>query len=198
MILLGVISEEQSVFVLGRLINDNVIMAYECLYFMKANRSKKSSQCALKLDMMKAYDHLEWDYLESITKKLGFAPSSVDTMMGGRSISFSVLFNGARTENFKPTRGLRQVNPISPSLFLLAGEGLSCLLKQAMSSGALTGMQVANTARRVNHLLFVADCILFCKVEFNDDANMREVLDAYGSASGQRINNEQSSVFFGK
>lgn len=198
-ILPEIISEEQSASVPGRVITDNVITAYECLHFMKSNISKKNSHCALKLDMQKAYDRLEWTYLEAIMKKLGIADSFVDTVMKGvRSVSFTVLFNGASTNNFRPTRGIRQGDPLSPYLFLLAGEGLSCLLKNAMARGELTGIQIANTAPRVNHLLFTDDSLLFCKAMVVDAINMKNLLNMCCKASGQKVNNDKSSVYFGK
>ena len=132
LILPDIISKEQSTFVPGRLITDNIICAYECLHFMKRNRSKSNSFCALKLDIMKAYDMLEWPYLRAIMEKLGFAQVWIDTVMNMvSSVSFSVLFNGERLEAFRPTRGIRQGDPISPYLFLIAAEGLSCLLKSS-------------------------------------------------------------------
>jgi hypothetical protein len=108
---------------------------------MKRSRAKKHRFCALQLDMRKAYDRVEWPYLEAIMLRLGFSSAWVSLIMRlVTTVSFSVLFNGVPQEEFRPSRGIRQGDPISPYLFLLAAEGLSCLLKSQDHSSALNGI----------------------------------------------------------
>ena len=166
---------------------------------MKRNRSKNNCFAALKLDMMKPYDRVEWSYLRSIMEKLGFATPWVDIVMNMVSlVSFSVMFNGVKSEEFKPTRGIRQGDPISPYMFLLAADGLSCLLKSQNQSSQLSGIKVALSAPAVNHLLFTDDSLLFFRASVDGAKEVSNLLDTYYMASGQRINKDKSSIFFSR
>lgn len=68
----GIISEQQNASVAGRQIQDNLIIVHEAYHYLKLKKSKSDHEMALKLDMNKAYDRVEWDFLEPSLRKFGF------------------------------------------------------------------------------------------------------------------------------
>ena len=114
-------------------------MAYEALHTMHGRKKGKIGTLALKLDVSKAYDRVEWNFLRQIMLKLGFPGDWVDRVMSCvSSTSFSILINGKPFGMINPTRGLRQGDPLSLYLFLLCAEGFTSLLQKAELEGIFT------------------------------------------------------------
>jgi hypothetical protein len=194
-----IISANQSAFVPGRLITDNVLVAFEALQTMDVRMKGKLGYMALKLDMSKAYDRVEWDFLEAVMLKIGFARRWVDLLMVCiRTVTYSVLINGQPHGKIVPTRGIRQGDPLSPYFFILCAEGLSTMLRRAEQEGRLTGLPISRGGTRISHLFFADDSLLFCRSSILEWARIQEILEAYERASGQKLNREKTSIFFSK
>ena len=96
-ILPDIISPTQSAFVPGSLIIDNVLVTYETLHTMHSRKKGRKGSLALKLDISKAYDRVEWPFLQGIMSKLGFPEKLIGWVMGCVTMpSFSILINGNR------------------------------------------------------------------------------------------------------
>ena len=163
LILPRLISSNQSAFVLGKLITDNVLVAYETLHSMHCRQTGKKESIALKLDISKAYDRVEWLFLKGIMSRLGLPGGWIDRVMSYVTTpSFFVRINGKAYGNISPSRGLQQGDLLSPYLFLLCAEGFSSLLAKVEEEGRLHGVSICRRAPSISYLLFADDSLLFC------------------------------------
>lgn len=152
---------------------------------------------ALKLDMTKAYDRVEWVFLEKIMLKMGFNARWVNTIMACiKSVSYSIMLNGQPHGHIIPEQGLRQGDPLSPYLFLLVTEGLHSLFKKAEDDGAVRGVSLYANGPQISHLLFMDDNLVFCRATFSECVQVQSILHRYEQASGQSINGGKTIIFF--
>ena len=119
---------------------------------------------AIKFDMSKAYDGVEWVYLEAVMRRMGFDEKWIRLIMIYiTTVSYSILVNGEPTSMIVPTQGIRQGDPLPPFLFLLCTEGLNGLITQAANRGDIKGFALSRNSPRLTHLLFADDSLLFCR-----------------------------------
>jgi len=196
-ILQRIIHPTQSAFIPHRTIHDNILIAHEIVNKFKIMKGKKGF-VALKLDMEKAYDRLEWDFLLSCLKQLGFHDTWIQWIKECIStVSYSFIINNEPHGFFKPSRGLRQGDPLSPYLFTICMDVLAKRLHAlSLNPKSGIGIKIAQDAERIPCLLFADDSLLFCKATPRACQQLKEVLDTFCTQSGQLVNFHKSSILF--
>lgn len=157
-----IIAPNQSAFIPGRLISDNLLVASEALHYLKTKTKGKMGWMVVNLDISKVYDRIEWPFLEKMMLRLGFSQKWTNLVMQCvKSVTYRFVLNRDLTPQIIPTRGRRQGDPISPYLFLLCSEAFSEFLRDAEEKKQIKGITICRAAPTVTHLLFVDDSFLF-------------------------------------
>ena len=137
----------------------------------------------LKLDMSKAYDRVEWVWLEKVMEKLGFANRIRDLIMRCVStVTYSIKINRVSRGHIIPFRGIRQGDPLSPYLFLLCAKGLFALIQSAVDRGQMEGVKICRGGPRFSHLFFADDSPFFCKATLEECDELQRLLGVYEKA----------------
>ena len=192
-----IISENQSAFMTKRLITNNVLKAFENMHHISQKKNGKVGEMALKLDMSKAYDWVEWECLENIMLKMGFHRQWVDLMVRFfHSVGYSIKFNSKPWGVIHPTKGLHLGDPLLPHLFLSCAESLSVLIRQAVECGAIKGIAACATGPAISHLFFVDDSLIFGWAINEECSNLITILETYEQESSQQLNRDKTSLFF--
>ena len=135
---------------------------------------------AIKIDMEKAFNRMEWSFILAILSKLGFHPTWINWVrICISSSSFFVLMNGSHFGLFTLERELGQGDPLSHFLFILGTEVLSRLLIQKESQALLGGIKIACTCVPISYLLFADDLILFAKATLAEANTLNSCLELY-------------------
>jgi len=189
LVLSSIISLEQSAFIPGRLITDNILVAFETLHTMDTRLKGNEGFMPMKLDMSKAYARLDWDFLEAMLRKLGFASWWINLLMPCvRTVTYSIIINGQTHGHIVPKRGLRQGDPLSPYFFTICAKAMSSMLHNSVRRGDITGIPISRGGTRINHLLFADDSLLFCHANLQEWRHIQGLLARYEAASSQQLN----------
>jgi len=167
------VSDNHSAFVPGRSILDNAMIAIEVIHHMKTSKRIRDKNVALKLDISKAYDRIDWLYLKEVMIKMGFASRWIRwIMMCVETVDYSVIVNN------------ESVGPIIPGSGLRQGDPLSTLIRKAESRGDIHCISICTNAPIISHLLFADDYFLFFRAEEREALVMKNILETYEKASG--------------
>jgi len=165
---------------------------------MKLCINLRTLKLRLKLDMEKAYDRVEWDFILKYLQELGFHPtwnSWIKQCIS--SVSYSIIVNDKPNDLFIPTRGIRQGDSLSLYLFILFMEALnSMLLKEANAPRSGIGVKIRPSFVKISCLLFANNCLLFYKTNVGSCIKLKSILDFFCSTSGQLVNYHKSALTF--
>ena len=187
------ISKSQSAFLPGRLLAENVLLATDLVNGY--NTRNISPRGMLKVDLRKAFDCVRWDFILATLRALAIPESYIRLIEECLSTaSFSISINGALGGFFNSTKGIRQGDPLSPYLFVLAMECLSRLLTARFDAGNI-GYHPRTENVKISHLMFADDVMIFFDGSSNSLHGIAECLDDFASWSGLSMNTTKTELF---
>ncbi|KAJ3704591.1 hypothetical protein LUZ61_008296 [Rhynchospora tenuis] len=194
----NVISQEQNAFVKGRNIVENIILVKETLHsFSKHDFKQKNFM--LKADVNKAFDKLDWAFLERAMRYLNIPEKIISLLLSSyKRAKVTITINGRGDGFIRPTQGLRQGCPMSPYVFIIAMEALSRWLQEATAQGVLKGVRVAHTSPILTHAIYADDLILMGDTSTAEVDAFVNIMHKFGYVSGLHINPSKSRLWFSK
>lgn len=164
---------------------------------MKCKTRGKEGNISLKLDVSKSFDRVKWSYLQAVMEKMGFSNVWINWIMQCVSyVKYNALVNNDRVGPIAPISGLRQTDPLSPYLYIICSEGLSCYIRYHENSGLIHDTCICRGSPSITHLLFTDNSFLFCKTTISEVTSLKNILDTYETVSDQAINYQKSSIAF--
>ena len=152
---------------------------------------------ALKIDLDKAYDKLEWNFIIDMMIRANLPEDLVDIIMSCVStVSMEILLNGEALDPIYPLRGIRQSDPLSPYLFILCMEFLGQLIQEKCNAKLWQLVKVSQSGPGFSHMFFADDLVLFARADATNCSMIRDVLDDFCNLSRQTASEAKSRVFF--
>ncbi|GJT80868.1 protein LAZ1 [Tanacetum coccineum] len=190
-----VVSENQSAFVLGRRIFDNILLKQELMHNYHLKRG--SPRCGFKVDIQKAYDMVDWRFLGFIFKCFGFHSTMIKWIMACVMLaSFSICINGNVHGYFRGKRGLRQGDPLSTYLFTLVMEILTLILKRCVRTSESFKYHKHCEELSIINVCFADDLFIFAHGDVDSAGVIMASLDEFRKVSGLVPSIPNSTAYF--
>lgn len=192
-VLQKVISESQSAFLPSRNIADGILISNEAI---DEAQSQHRGLVIFKVDFEKAFDSVQWSFLDHMLLKLGFCSKWRGWIQECISTAtISILVNGSPTKEFPLSRGLRQGDPLSPLLFLVAAEGLTGMVRKAVSLNFFESFDVGSQNVAISHLQYADDTIFLTRPSLGNIWAVKAILRLFELCSGLKVNFNKSTLF---
>ena len=177
----------------GRNIMHNILLCQDIV--KQHGRKHYPPSILLKIDLRKAYDTLEWDFIKDMLISLNFPSHIINIVMTCISTAeFSFILNGSPMPLFKSKRGIRQGDPMSPLIFVICMEYLSRLLKVARDHVNFRFHPRCNRFK-LNHLCFADDLMIFFRGDFASVRILLDKLEFFAKSSGLVANSSKSDMY---
>jgi hypothetical protein len=189
----SLVCEEQKGFIHDRNIKDCLCIASEAVNLL--HNKSFGGNLALKIDISKAFDTLDWNFLIKVLKTFGFNEvfcNWIKVIL--HSAHLSIAINGKSHGYFTCSRGVRQGDPLSPLLFCLAEDVLSRSISKLVTQGKLNQIKGSRNFMVPSHSLYADDILVFCKGNLSGIKALKSLFDQYAQESGQVINSSKSTI----
>ncbi|XP_071694395.1 uncharacterized protein [Rutidosis leptorrhynchoides] len=190
-----IISNNQSAFVSGRRIFDNILLTQEIMKNYHLDRG--IPRCAFKVDIQKAYDTVDWEFLKEVLQGFGFHKIMIKWIMKCVSTtSFSISINGELHGHFKGKRGLRQGDPMSPYLFTMVMEILTLLFQWNINNNQEFTYHPKCESQKIVNVCFADDLFIFSYANMESVMIIADALEEFKNCSGLVPSFQKSTAFF--
>ncbi|KAL3652392.1 hypothetical protein CASFOL_002073 [Castilleja foliolosa] len=187
----------QNGFIKGRSIHESIALVQELI--QSIDKKTFGGNIVMKVDISKAYDRMEWRFVIRALRSLGFAEKVVDLIYRLISaVSYTISVQGNLHGMIKATRGLKQGDPLSPMIFILAQQIFSYGLTKLHDNKQMMHYDMGPRVEKVTHLLYADDMLLFFNGGQKTIKNLKILIDKYALSSGQMISYDKSSIYCSK
>lgn len=194
----SLIHQNQAAFTPSRHISDHIILMREILHTFSLSTFRKSAFC-LKSDLSKAFDRMDWKFIQHTLSLHGFPPGLTSWVMACiRSAHFTILFQGRGDGFITPKRGIRQGCALSPYVFILCMNVLTTMLHNEQQAGRIQGLRLTRHAPPLTNLMYADDLLLMGCADLNETRAINRILQEFCAMSGQRVSPEKSKIWFSK